>query len=105
MYYRRSVYFYVIFNILVKLVTLHSQLLIICIIVANVEAKASSSIFGGISASTISLTCAHVFYNSASSNKLLKLTDLLSNKSPSLNPTQRDYRDTLWQFKQCANPL
>ena len=44
LYCKRSVYFYVIFNILSELVTLHSQLLIICIIVANVEAKASSSI-------------------------------------------------------------
>ena len=69
------------------MVSLHSQLLIICTIVANVEAKASSSNFF---ASTISLTCAHVFYNSMSSNKLFKLTDLLSNKSPSSNPTHRE---------------
>ena len=51
------------------------------------EAKASSSISGSIfasSVSTISLTCALVFYNSEISNKLLKLTDLFSNKSSTL---------------------
>ena len=58
-----------------------------------------------ISASTISLTCAHVFYSNEISNKLLKLTDLFSNKSSISTPAQRDYRDTLWQFKQCATPL
>ena len=55
--------------------------------------------------SSISLTCAHVFYNNEISNKLLKLTDLFSNKSSISTPAQRDYHDTLWQFKQCAAPL
>ena len=70
------------------MVSLHSQLLLICIIVANVEAKASSSIFWLAASyffvSTISLTCAHVFYI----KKQFNSTVVFSNKSSSPDPAQ-----------------
>ena len=84
-------YFHVIFNILSELVTLHSQLLIYCIIVANVEDKASSSIFC-INNQPELYSCT----NSEISNKLLKLKICSVIILLPSNPAQRKTTVTLW---------